>query len=189
MIRTILNFCQRHRTACRIYGFASLSLACIVLLAGCAVPSFLTDIEAVVLVGGNAVTGILALLGQAPGATLAKTAVTDASAVFSDLNTLITEYKTTPNETTLQKIEAGFQLASEHLAKILQDVNIPPMLAGPIQAAIQVVLLAIQSALSVIPVFKDSTAGQTIGPVTKPVPAAVLKAAVHEALTAVPSTT
>lgn len=182
------NFLARHRRGLSTFGCIMLCFSALCLVTGCGVPTFLQDIEMIVPVAVSAITGLLALLGSLTGnpAEIAAAAAINAiatkvSAGFDEINNLIAQYKSNPTETLLQKIEDGINEVTADLKNILTIEGLPADLAGKIQTITQIVVSQLESLLSVIPIFKSSTAGASLA-VVKPLPAAAFKAQIHAVL-------
>lgn len=192
-MRNILNFLATHRRGLFVLGCALLSFSALCLITGCGVPTFLTDLETIIPVAGSAISGILALIGGLTGnvaveaaATEINVIVTKIDAEFTQINTLITNYKANPSDTLLENIEAGIAEVNADLANILEVAGLPAALATTIQNVVQAVVNQLNALLSVIPVFKSSTAGASLS-VLKPVSAAAFKSQIHAALSATPA--
>jgi hypothetical protein len=79
-----------------------------------------------------------------------------ASDEVTEIETLVSQYQTTPDETTLQKIESGIQLAITNLQPLLAPVNLPAALIVKIQQIAQVVLSQFESWASLISAVKPA---------------------------------
>ncbi|MDW5265930.1 MULTISPECIES: hypothetical protein [Acidobacteriaceae] len=155
--------------------------ACIM---GCSAPSFLTDLEMIVPIAGSAVAGLLALLSSVTGSGASAAAsiqsiVTKVDGEFTDLNQLIASYKTNPADSTLENIEVAVNEVVTDLKQILDIAGLPDTTSTKVNAVVQEVVGQLEAMLSVIPVLKSSTAGQTLTQVVKPVAAATFKANIH----------
>ena len=181
-------FLARHHRGLFIFGCAMLCFTALCLVTGCGVPTFLTDIETIIPIAGSAITGILAIIGgltgnvevTAAGAAI-QAIVTKVDAEFAQINTLIADYKSNPDDTTLENIEAAVQEVVSDLGNILTVAGLPTALASTIQGVVQAVLTQLNALLTIIPVFKGSTAGASLA-VIKPIPATAFKAQIHAAL-------
>jgi hypothetical protein len=155
--------------------------ACII---GCSAPSFLTDMEMIVPIAGSAVAGLLALLASVTGAGASAASsiqaiVTKVDSEFTNLNQLIASYKANPDDNTLDTIETAVNAVVADLKQILDIAGLPDGTSTKVQAVVQVVVGQLEAMLSVIPVLKSSTAGQTLPQVVKPVAAATFKANIY----------
>jgi hypothetical protein len=172
------------------FGCAMLMLSAFMVICGCSAPEFLTDLEQIIPVAISAVTGILAILGSATGnpaiisaAAAANLIANKVEAGLSEIEKLIAQYKANPNDTLLEQIEGLISTANADLASLLQVEGLPQASATLIAGVVQAVTAQLEALLSVLPVFKTSTAGQQLA-VTKPVSAATFKAQVKTALAA-----
>jgi hypothetical protein len=158
--------------------------ACIM---GCSAPSFLTDLEMIVPIAGSGVAGLLAILASVTGSGTAAASsiqaiVTKVDSEFTNLNQLIASYKSNPDDTALENIETAVNETVADLKQILDIAGLPDGTATKVQAVVQALVGQLEAMLSVIPVLKSSTAGQTLPQVVKPVAAATFKANIHEIL-------
>jgi hypothetical protein len=184
----IKSFLAIYRRPLFTFGCIALCFSALCLITGCGVPTFLTDLEGIIPVAASAVTGILALIGGLTGnaeleaaAAAINAIVAKVDAELEEVNNLITTYKSNPSDTALENIEAAINEVNADLAKILEIGGIPTTLAQTIQNVVQAVTTQLEALLSVIPVFKASTAGASLS-VLKPITAAAFKAQVHAAL-------
>jgi hypothetical protein len=178
-----------HRRRLVIFGCLCLMLSASMLVMGCEVPVFLTDIEAIIPVATSAIAGILALIGGLTGnvefaaiAAALNAIATKIDAGLAQVNILIEQYKKSPNDTLLANIESGLNEVVGDLKTLLTTEGVPASIAGPVQAVAQALLTQIEALLSVLPVLKDSTAGQPVPNVVKPVSASAFKANIASAL-------
>jgi hypothetical protein len=182
-------FLATHRRGLFAFGCILLCASALCLITGCGVPSFLTDLESIIPVTASAITGILALVGGLTGnaeleaaAAAINAIVTKVDAELDEINSLITAYKANmTDETKLQQIEDGINEVNADLAKILTIGGLPATLAQTVQNVVQAVTTQLEALLSVIPIFKSSTAGASLA-VVKPVNAATFKAQIQAAL-------
>lgn len=187
-MKSILNFLSRHHRGLFVFGCAMLTLCALVLVTGCGVPTFLTDLETIIPIAGGAISGILAIVGGLTGDAAVVAAgvavqaiVTKVDDEFTQINDLITQYKSSPNDTLLENIETAVGEVAADLQNILTIAGLPTDVASTIQGVVQAVLAQLNALLSVIPVFKASTAGASLA-VVKPINAAAFKAQVNAAL-------
>ena len=110
--------------------------------------------------------------------------MTKIDSEFTQINTLISDYKSSPSDTLLENIEAAITEVNADLANMLEIAGLPSGIATTIQNVVQAVLTQLNALLSVIPVFKSSTAGASLA-VVKPITATAFKAQIHAALTPV----
>jgi hypothetical protein len=170
------------------FGVTLVMLSACALVTGCGVPTFLTDLESIIPIAGSAIAGLLAILGAVdPGFAAAAAAVqvivTKVDAELTVLNTLIADYKSNPSDTVLEQIESGVNEVVADLKSILTTAGLPDGASSKIQLIVQAVVTQLEALLSVIPVLKGSTAGQTLPTVVKPVSASAFKAQIHAVLT------
>jgi hypothetical protein len=173
----------RNRNLYRL-GLTLVLFSATMCIMGCSAPSFLTDMEMIVPIAGSAVAGLLALLSSVTGtgttaATSIQAIVTKVDGEFDTLNELITSYKTDPQDSTLENIEIAVNEVVTDLKQILDIAGLPDGTSTKVQAIVQTVVGQLEALLSVIPVLKSSTAGQTLPQVVKPVAAATFKANIH----------
>lgn len=131
-------------------GCALMALAVSVYLTGCAVPTWLTDANAIigtVLVSASSIAAFLASLSGnsaiAAAINLALPYIQDISNGLNDLDQFVADYNASPSDTTLQKIEAGLSDAIGLVQKFLSDTgiaSISPALGAKIAAWAQLVL-------------------------------------------------
>ncbi len=171
-------------------GLAFLALSACMVLAGCAAPTFLTDLEEIIPVASAAVGSILTIIGTfsgQPELTIVGSAInavaSKAEADLKTVSTLINEYKANPSDTVLQNVENAINTAIGSLSAILQVNGLPAQQAQQITAIVTAVNQQMQALLTILPVFNSQTAGQQIA-VTKPISASDFKAKVNAALSA-----
>ena len=70
---------------------------------------------------------------------------------FQAIETLDDEYKTTPDETLLQKIEAAIQLAITNIQPLLAPLGLPAAAAQKIAAIAQLILSQLEAWASIFP--------------------------------------
>lgn len=157
------QFCFRHR-----YFFFTLSLACALfavcmVMSGCNTPAWLTDAEQLIPILGATITSVLSFIAGLTGnpalsAVLGtiSTIITDVGNGLAELETLINQYKSSPNETTLQKIEDIANLISSNLNQILQATGLPDAIASKIQAWASLVLSQLEAWLAILPALKTA---------------------------------
>jgi len=173
----------QHRNLYR-FGLMLVLFSATACIMGCSAPSFLTDLEAIVPIAGSAVAGLLAILASVTGtgasaASTVQAIVTKVDSEFTTLNQLIASYKSNPDDSTLESIETTVNQVVADLKQILGVAGLPDATATKVQAVVQAVVGQLEALLSVLPVLKSSTAGQTLPPVVKPVAAATFKANIH----------
>ena len=117
----ILNFIAKHRTA---FVAVNAAIFCLVFVAGCA-GTFLSEAPQVIEAVLGSLSGILAVVGiLVPGASAFIAAINEIIAEIQAIETLVEEYKTTPDETLLQKIEAAIQLAITNIQPLLAPLGL-----------------------------------------------------------------
>lgn len=139
-----------HRALAIIFLVSSTMLV-MCAITGCA-GTFLADASPVieaVLAAISSVSGILSIL--VPGASQVFSILSAVTGEVQEIQTLIEQYKTTPNETTLQKIEAGIQLAITNIQPLLAPVGVPAAVATKIAAIGQLILGQLEAWLSLFP--------------------------------------
>lgn len=187
-MRKFKSFLATYRRLLFIGGCVLLVLPALLFVTGCGVPTFLTDLETIIPVAASAITGILAIIGGLTGnvelevASAAISAiVTKVDAEFEQINSLIVNYKSNPSDTLLENIEAVVNEVNADLANILTIAGLPANLSTTIANVVKAVTTQLEALLSVIPVFKSSTAGASLA-VIKPVNAVAFKAQIQAAL-------
>lgn len=163
-------------------GLALLAFSALMLMAGCAAPTFLTDLEEIIPVASSAVAGILTIIGSFSSqpelvvvATAINTMASKAEADLKIVTAFIDQYKANPNDTILQNIEGAINTAMSSLSAVLQVNGVPAQQAQQIAALVNAINMQLEALLTVLPVFNSQTAGQQIA-VTKPIGAATFKA-------------
>ena len=154
------RFQSRHRAAILFVFLCSSSALVMSAMMGCA-GTWLSEAGTIidaVLAGLTTLSGALTIfdptLGAAVAAVLA--VIKAASDEVTEIETLVAQYQTTPDETTLQKIESGIQLAITNLQPLLAPVNLPAALIVKIQQIAQVVLSQFESWASLISAVKPA---------------------------------
>lgn len=170
-----------------LVGLTLVLFSATICLVGCSAPSFVTDMEMIVPIAGSAVAGLLALLASVTGsgasaASSIQAIVTKVDAEFTNISQLIASYKANPDDTTLNNIETAVNEVVADLKQILTITGLPDSTSLKVQKTVQVVVGQLEAMLSVLPVLKSSTAGQTLPQVVKPDAAATFKSNIHEIL-------
>ena len=166
------------------FGLALLVLSACFVVAGCAAPAFLTDLEEIVPVASAAVAGILSIIGSFSGqpellavSAAISAVVAKAAADLKTVSALIDAYKSNPSDTLLQKVEAAINTAIGSLSAVLQVNGLPATQAQQISALVSAVNQQLQALLTVLPVFNSATTGQQVT-IQKPISASDFKAQV-----------
>jgi hypothetical protein len=178
----------QHRNLYRL-GLMLVLFSATACIMGCTAPSFLTDLESIVPIAGSAVAGLLAILSSVTGsgtsaASTIQAIVTKVDGEFTNLNQLIASYKNNPDDSTLENIETEVNAVVADLKQILTVAGLPDATSSKVQAVVQAVVGQLEALLSVLPVLKGSTAGQTLPQVIKPLTSATFKANIHGILSA-----
>jgi len=148
-------FLARHRRE-----LAFLSLLCfIVVLAGCAALTWLTDANSILGVAGDTLAGVLGLIASLTGSVLAasiaseiSTVITDAQAGVNDVETMVEEYQQNPSPTLLGSIEAGTQAVITNIKQFLSDTGITNAKAQEVVTAIlQLFLSQVENWATLLP--------------------------------------
>ena len=152
-----------NRTIYRRIFAVSAALFAVSLIAGCA-GTFFSEAPSVIQAIIGSVAAIAAALSFVPGlgteAAAISAILTAADNEASEIEMLIQQYQTTPNETTLQKIEAAIQLAISNMTKLLSPLNIPPALATKIGNIAQVMLDQFEAWAALIASIKVPASGK-----------------------------
>jgi hypothetical protein len=169
----IRRFAVRHHKLFVLIFLASSTL----LVAGCA-GTFFSEAPAVIQAVIASVAAISAALSFVPGLGAAATAISAilniASQEATEIETLIQQYQTTPDETTLQKIEAGIQETITNINQLLAPTGLPAALATKIGSIAQVILDQFEAWAALIKSIKTPTT--STGTAATPSVAAVLAA-------------
>jgi hypothetical protein len=195
----VKKFLVSHQRGLFIFGCMCLMFSAISLMTGCAAASVLNDIEAA-LNGATALIGAIAtsisVYLKQQGATGAAGEVTSVTTEIEgviqkvqvelgNIQDLVSEYKSTNDavagETLLQEIESGTQLVVSDVGKLLGDAGVPAALSAKITALGTLAVGLLNSFVSMIPLFKPSTAGTTVT-VSKPQLANTIKSTVKAAI-------
>ena len=155
------NFCITHRRALMTLSIVSAVFTVCLLASACNAPAWLTDAEALIPILGSSVTSVLsfiaALTGNAGLSTLLNqisTIITDVGNGLTELESLITQYKSSPTDTLLQQIEQIANLVSTNLNQILAATGLPASIEGKIQAWAQLALSQLEAWLGILPTLK-----------------------------------
>lgn len=149
-----MNFLRQHR-----YHFATITavIICGFMMSGCA-GSFLADAPSIIAAVTASLTGILSVIGiLVPGSTALTGVIQVALAEIQEIETLVEQYKTTPDETILQKIEAAIQLAITNIRPLLAPVGVPEAAAAKIGAIAQLILSQLEAWQTIFPASKPNT--------------------------------
>jgi hypothetical protein len=171
-------------------GICLLAFSALCTLTGCAGPQFISDLLAIIPIAGSAIAGVLSIVASFSGnpelaivGGLITAAVTKVDATLEEANKLIKQYQSAPDETVLQRIEELLQTAVDDLKTVLTVDGVPASQAARIAALVNAVVGQIEALLSVLPVFKSNTAGQSLA-VVKPIAAANFKTQIQAILSA-----
>lgn len=162
-----LNFTRRYHRVFVLMFACSIML----LIAGCS-GTFLANGEEVITIAEAALTSLLGVLAIIPGAAAVVPVITEALAALKALGAAIETYKTTPGETTAQKVTEAFTVAEAALNAIGQSVGLPASIVTKITAVVGVVLGQV---LAWFALFQKATA-------TTPAPTVTDAVALHAAL-------
>lgn len=172
-----MKFIVKYERLWNIMFFLFVGIATVMSLTGCAAPAFLTDLEQIIPIAAAGVSGILSIIatfaGQPELAVVAAGITAIASKVQADLqtvNTLISQYQSNPSDTLLENIENEINTVIPQLSAILQVNGLPQAEAAQVQSLVSAIVQQLEALLSVLPVFKSSTAGQSLS-VLKPITA------------------
>lgn len=185
-----MKFATKWHRVLFVVGCMLVCFAGCMVMSGCAAPAWLTELEQIPLVAGSALAGILSILGSFTG----NAELTEVSALISGLvnkvqasigvvNEGISEYKGSPSDSTLTKIEDALTDALSNLQQLLTVDGLPAAQAQQITTLSQALYEQLQAMLTLLPVFKTSTAGQSLA-VLKPISAADFHAKIATALKA-----
>ena len=159
-MKSLSNY--RLHQALAIIFIASTSLLTIFAISGCS-GTFLSEAPSVieaVLAAISSVSGILTLL--VPGASQVFAVLNAVTGEITEIQTLISQYQTTPSETTLQKIEAAIQLAITNIQPILAPAGVPAATATKVGAVAQLILGQLEAWLSLFPALAPVSAAPVI---------------------------
>lgn len=161
----------------------NIAVACLCFVGGCA-GTFLSEAPTVIQIVLGSLSSILAVVGIiVPGSTVITGAINAAVAELQEIEALVEEYKTTPDETLLNKIEAGIQLAITNIQPLLAPIGIPAAAATKIGAIAQLILSQLEAWAAIFPasapspaVTAEAHAAVSKVTVSKPLPPAALRA-------------
>lgn len=176
-------FLFRHRRAFHMLGMVFALLTVCMCLTACAVPTWLTDAEALMPVLMSSATSILSFVASATGnpelaaaLAIAQPIIDDVGKGLTDLQTMIEEYKGSPSDTVMQNIEAGASDISANLNKLLGDIGLPAALATKLQAWAQLVLSQLNAWLEILPQIKTGVQSRTLEHMARPATDKVMRA-------------
>ena len=162
------QFCITHRRALMALSLVSGAFAVCMVVTGCAAPAWLTDAESLIPILGASITSVLSFIAAMTGnaglssvLNAISTVITDVGNGLTELQSLITQYKSNPSETTLQKIEDVANLISTNLNQILTATGLPAAVASKIQSWAQLVLTQLEAWLAVLPSLKVAAAAKS----------------------------
>jgi hypothetical protein len=143
--------------------FMSTALLCCIHLAGCtASATWLTDASSVieaVLASISALSGVIAAF--VPAAGVLSNALNIALQEVTEIQSLVSQYQTSPSETLLQKIEAAIQLVITNLQPLLSPTGVPAAAAQKLEAIAQAILSQFEAWAALIPSLKAVTTSGT----------------------------
>ena len=170
---------------------ASTAYLCSMLLAGCGLPTWLSDGPGIIKAILTTITSVVSAIGALdPGLGVPAAVLATITAGFNaaltevqNIEALVQQYQTTPDETTLQKIEQGIAAVTDDLGTLLAPLGIPAALSSKIQAFITLILGQLEAWGSLIPALKPSiaVAGAKLS-ITVPMPVSDYKAKVNALL-------
>lgn len=179
-----------HRLFMAVFVISTFYLASMI-ISGCGVPNWLSEAPSIIKAVLATITSVVSAIGALdPGLGVPTAILTTITTAFNaalteiqNIETLVQDYQTTPNETTLQKIEQGIQLVTDNLGKLLAPLPIPAALSSKLAAFIDIILGQLEAWGSLIPALKPSVAvaGATLN-ITVPMPVSDYKKAVNALL-------
>lgn len=160
-----MNFLRKHQAAFFKLSLCLWAVSFCFYASGCAgAATVLQEIISAAGVLAASVSSVLAAIGVAtnnPELSLVATAVTTWTqkvvAGLQNIEALLQQYKTSPNETLLQKIEDAIALGISDVNSFAQIEGIPMALASQLTAWGQLVLSQIQAWAAVVAGWKTAT--------------------------------
>lgn len=142
-----------------------MAVACILVMgvftlamAGCGVPTWLTDAQSIVTLVGTSITAIgsfiAALTGDAAlaaGLAVVSDWITKIDQVIGDLETLVEQYNAAPNQTLLADIESALTDVEANLVPDFSNTGLPTSVLSIIAGISALALSQIQAWGSLIP--------------------------------------
>lgn len=187
----VLSFLARYQRLLVLIGIASGSLAFCLLATGCVAPIWLVDAEGVAAVLVASATSIGSFVAGLTGNTIAadvlaaiSTWASKVEAGLKNVQSLIQNYKVSPNESLLQEIDQATQTIVADIPALASIGNVPAAVSAKLEAWGQLVLSQLQSITSVLPLAAARPAPGSVVAVTIPLPTASIKAAHNSLLTA-----
>ena len=159
------------------------------LTTACAAPTWIVDASRILPVLVDSVIALLSAIAAFSGNPEIEAAVKAMQAIaarveqgIKDLNTLVEQYKSSPNDTLLQKIEEAANLVLGDMTQLLSDFGIPATLAAPITAAVKLMVGQLEAWITLIPIIKPSQPAGTVLALTVPLSAQTFKKQFNAAL-------
>lgn len=181
-----MKFLVQHHRLFTGLGCALLGLSLLSLVAGCAAPTWITDISNLLPIVLSAFAGLSSVvLGYLGAGTLASTIttwITEIQNGIADIQEMVKQYEAAPNPTLLSNIEALLADVSANIQQDFSNLGIPAALLAIIASVASIALETLQSISSVIPALA-AKAGDKFT-VTTPKTKAELKAALQAVFSA-----
>lgn len=131
------------------------------LVSGCAVPTWLTDANQIIGMVGTSITAIgsfvAALTGNAAlaaGLALVQAWIVKVEQGLTDVEALVAQYNTTPDASTLSKLEAALADVSQNLAIDFANTGLPSTILNTIAGIAALALSQLQAWGSLLPAAK-----------------------------------
>lgn len=175
---------QHARLFLRVACFLFIGLVCMT-LAGCGIPTWLTDAQGIIGVVATSITSIGALIAGltgnaalAAGLAVVSAWVTKLETGISDVEALVTQYNEAPDPTLLANIEAALADVEANLQQDFSNLGLPPAFLTVASGVAALALSQLEAWGSLIPALK-ATAMSTII-IKRPYTKAEYKALVKE---------
>lgn len=177
-------FLTRYHNAIKIACAVSSCIFFGCLLMGCSAPTWISDAEnliPLIVTGATSVLTFIAALhgGSIDPALLAEinSIATKVEAGLKNIETTWNAYKSSPNDTTLENIEAATQAAISDINAFFQVTGLPAAEGTKLTELFQLILNEVESLASLIPAAKSAVAAHTTITVNTPMSPHEFKAA------------
>ena len=173
------SFVIAHHRAFVQLGLALLFVSAALFVCGCAVPTWISDIDNLIPVILSAFGGLASVItGFLGGSALATTItnwITEIETGVNDVEELVQQYQQSSDPTVLNDIEAALADVKTNLQTDFSNLGLPAVLLSVIAQVASITLATLQAIVSVIPAFA-AKAGTTLS-ITVPMNKAELRGA------------
>ena len=173
------SFVIAHHRAFVQFGLALFIVSAALFVCGCAVPTWISDIDNLIPVILSAFGGLASVITGFLGGSALETTITnwitEIETGVNDVEELVEQYQQSADPTVLNDIEAALADVKTNLQTDFSNLGLPAVLLSVIAQVASITLATLQAIVSVIPAFA-AKAGTTLS-ITVPMNKAELRGA------------